>query len=177
MTSELLPNGGPASPAHASTSLPAGHLASPSQASDLDSASETNGGAGLGWQTLYAQYDPATSSWRMLQLSFEMQLPGAGSSVTFTASGSMRNGRLSQRAPWVHHIHVSACSLWPTPRAAMANNLCTYRPQWRKDAPALEQRVAMRGQTGGYLNQTFVVWLMGFPSNWLPLVSTPSETP
>lgn len=73
-------------------------------------------------------------------------------------------------------MHVSACSWWPTPRAAMANNLCTYRPQWRADAPALEQRVAMRGQTGGYLNQTWVEWLMGFPSNWLPPASGHSET-
>jgi hypothetical protein len=48
----------------------------------------------------------------------------------------------------------------------MANNLCTYRPQWRPDAPALEQRVAMRGESGGYLNPVFVEWLMGFPKGW-----------
>lgn len=58
----------------------------------------------------------------------------------------------------------------------MANNLCTYRPQFRKDAPALEQRVGMRGQTGGYLNPPWVEWLMGFPSGWLHLLSAVSAT-
>lgn len=58
----------------------------------------------------------------------------------------------------------------------MANNLCTYRPQWRPDAPLLEQRVAIRGDTGGYLNPAWVAWLMGFPNDWLPRLSTPSET-
>ncbi|SDM63020.1 hypothetical protein SAMN04488074_12479 [Lentzea albidocapillata subsp. violacea] len=89
----------------------------------------------------------------------------------------MRSGQLFPRAPWVLHTHVTACSYWPTPRASMANNHCTYRPQYRADAPALEQRVAMRGQSGGYLNPQWVEWLMGFPSGWLPPVCAPSETP
>jgi hypothetical protein len=59
----------------------------------------------------------------------------------------------------------------------MANNHCTYRPQYRADAPELEQRVAMRGDTGGYLNPTWVEWLMGFPSGWLPPPCEPSATP
>ncbi len=89
----------------------------------------------------------------------------------------MQSGRLYQRAPWVPHTHESACSYWPTPRATMANNLCTYRPQWRPDAPYLEQRVALRGDTGGYLNPQWVAWLMGFPNDWSPPRCTPSATP
>ncbi len=165
-TSEPLPSGGNASPAHGSMSSAEGHPASPSPTSGSASVSETTVGVGRGWQMSYAQWDRGTSSWRTFQGSFEMLMPSAGSSVTFTSSGSMRSGLLSRRASWVHHIHVSACSWWPTPRATMANNLCTYRPQFRTDAPALEQRVAMRGQTGGYLNPDFVEWLMGFPRGW-----------
>jgi hypothetical protein len=58
----------------------------------------------------------------------------------------------------------------------MANMICKYRPAWRRDAPNLEQRVALRGRSGGYLNPTWIGWLMGFPSRWLPLNSGLSET-
>ena len=121
----------------------------------------------------FATYDRDTSSWRTSQLSLTTPTPSERSSVTWPRSGSMRSGRSYPLAPWVPHTCGTGCSWWPTPRAAMANNLCTYRPQWRRDAPALEQRVAMRGQTGGYLNPTWVEWLMGFPSDWLPPISTP----
>lgn len=152
-------------------------LANPSPALAYNEALPTNAGDGPGSETSLMLFDPDTSSSRTSPVCVGTLKLFESSSATFPSSGSMRSGVLYRHAPWVPHTHVSACSYWPTPRASMANNLCTYRPQWREDAPALEQRVAMRGETDGYLNPAWVEWLMGFPSGWLPRISPPWETP
>lgn len=41
----------------------------------------------------------------------------------------------------------------------------------------LEEVVAIRGETGGYLNPRWIEWLMGFPPGWCVPRSTPSATP
>src|SRR5262245_40776070 len=60
-----------------------------------------------------ASYDPATSSWRTLQISFIEGLNVF--SETWPATGTMRSGKLYRRVPLVRHTHESACSYWPTP--------------------------------------------------------------
>jgi hypothetical protein len=41
----------------------------------------------------------------------------------------------------------------------------------------LEEVVAERGETGGYLNPRWIEWLMGYPSGWCVTPYTPSATP
>lgn len=41
----------------------------------------------------------------------------------------------------------------------------------------LEEVVAARGETGGYLNPRWTEWLMGFPVGWCDLSSTQSGMP
>jgi hypothetical protein len=88
-----------------------------------------------------------------------------------TYSGSMRNGRLYQRAPWVHHTHDAGCSSWPTPREAMSRIKCHMTPSRLANSRIgkgnLEEAVAVvEGDRDGYLNPRWVEWLMGFPGGW-----------
>jgi hypothetical protein len=47
----------------------------------------------------------------------------------------------------------------------------------REAGTNLEEAVYLRtGEHGGYLNPPWIEWLMGFPSGWCHLLSTPSET-
>jgi len=76
----------------------------------------------------------------------------------------------SRRAPWVHHIHASACSSWPTPRANRGGRL-RLDPRIRV---ARQRARGVRGSTspnlatavGGTPNPEWVEWLMGFPAGW-----------
>src|SRR5688500_13789170 len=74
--------------------------------------------SGLNMRESLARWDRATSSWRTCQGSL---LTGHSDEFlgTWPTSGTMRNGQLYQRAPWVPHTHGSASSLLPTPTAAM----------------------------------------------------------
>lgn len=47
----------------------------------------------------------------------------------------------------------------------------------RREGWNIEEAVAHRGQTGGYLNPTWTAWLMGFPADWLIPLSKQSATP
>lgn len=139
----------------------------------------TNGGAGRGSLTSFAQYDPATSSWKTSQHSFEILSPSDGSSVTWPSSGSMRTGRCYPRAPWVHHTHARECFYWPTPRAMMAAIPVRIRNRREGYGENLEERVGRREgitESNGYLNPRWIEWLMGFPVTWCTTSSTPSET-
>jgi hypothetical protein len=130
--------------------------------------------SGLLYETPFAYYDPAGCSWRMSQGTLDLGLTPFF--PTLPASGSMRNGRLYQRARWVPHICGSGCSVWPTPRAVMAKVKCHITPG-RESHGNLEEEVAIRGQTGGYLNPRWIEWLMGFPQNWCVTPCTLSATP
>ena len=101
------------------TLLPVGSPASRSRPPAGAVVSPTSGGAGRGWQTSFAWYDPATSWWRTSQVCLPTETLSAGSSPTWPRSGSMRAGACSPHAPWVPHTHGNACSSWPTPTAAM----------------------------------------------------------
>lgn len=140
-------------------------------------ASVTSVGSGPPCGPSWAQYDRDTSWWRTSQLSFETPTPSARSSLTFTSSGSMRNGALSPHAPWLHHTHVSDCWLWPTPRATMCRIKVKIRKRREGYGVNLEEAVGLyESAPNGYLNPRWVEWLMGFPSNWCVAPSTRSGT-
>jgi hypothetical protein len=68
---------------------------------------------GVNTTDLFANYDPASSSWKTSQACL---IEGwAEFSETWPSSGTMRNGRCFHAADWVPHTHESACSLWHTP--------------------------------------------------------------
>jgi hypothetical protein len=90
----------------------------------------------------------------------------------------MRSGQLSARAPWVPHIDVPGCSVWPTPRALMHRVKCHAFRSHETGGPNLEEVVARRaGRDGGYLNPLWIEWLMGFPVGWCEDHYTASATP
>jgi hypothetical protein len=100
-----------------------------------------------------ASFDPATSSWRTRQICFSGEW--AEFAETWPRSGMTRNGTLYQRAPLVPHIHGSACSWWPTPRASDRDNC----------GGSGARRNALRNGTyvGRRMNPQLTEWLMGYP--------------
>lgn len=169
-TSELpLPGGWP-SRAPQSTSSAEGSPASRSASPASSSGPLTSGGAGPGWLTSYAQYDPATSSWRTSQRSLEIETPSDGCSATFTGSGSMLNGQLYQRAPLVPHTHAAVCTSWRTPVAR------DYKGYTKREGESIcNQLRRMYGGTGR-ANPLWLEWLMGFPAGWSSIPSEALET-
>ncbi|WQH26558.1 hypothetical protein U2G91_15755 [Rhodococcoides fascians] len=147
---------------------------------------DQNPAYGEQWPQPYANYDLNTSSLKTSQLSlFEDSIP---SSLTFTTSGSMRNGQCYQRAQWVPHTHVSACSYWHTPttndnkRAGPKEFEMTCR--WLRGEQGipntylrLRSLVAARSGRIGRTNPIWTEWLMGFPKGWTDVDFSPSETP
>lgn len=89
----------------------------------------------------------------------------------------MRSGQLYRRAQWVPHTHGRECYYWPTARAVMSRITCHLIDGEPRGRGNLEEVVAARGETGGYLNPRWIEWLMGFPFGWCEVPSTPSETP
>jgi hypothetical protein len=81
-------------------------------------------GCGPNSLELFASYDPDTSLWRTLQLSF---IPFDAESVsssqhrsevflgTWPRAGMTRSGNVFRRPPLVLRISETGCSLWPTP--------------------------------------------------------------
>lgn len=113
----------------------------------------------------FTSFDRGTSSWRTSQAC----LPGewAEFSGTWPKSGSMRNGRCYQLANLVPHIHESACSFWPTPRASARDNC----------GGSNARKKAIRNGTyiGRNANPNVGEWLMGFPMEYSD--SQPLATP
>lgn len=170
------PNGGPLDQDPLFDWSPAASPASPSRPLGSAEVRETPVGDGPGSVLSFAQYDPGTSSWRTSQTSLMTPTPSGGCSVTWPKTGSMRTGRCYRRAPWVHHIDVAACIWWPTARSTMAKVMVKIRPKRDGYGLNLEEVVAARGETGGYLNPRWIEWLMGFPAGWSSTSFTPSET-
>lgn len=80
----------------------------------------------------------------------------------------MRSGALYQRAPWVPHTDDAGCTYWPTPRAMLGRAKAHIIPgRVRSEGWNLEEAVAHRGDSGGYVNPLWAAWLMGFPEGWL----------
>jgi hypothetical protein len=153
-----------ASPARTSPSL------APERA--LPVSGQDSGESSPGW---LARYDPATSSWRTSQRSFN-----AGSelfSETWPESGTTRNGLLYPRAPWVPHTCDDDCSLWPTPTASMDGRgfgIPLHDRTGRYKRATVSRTRALVLAHGWRIHPRFTEALMGFPSEWTAI--EPSET-
>lgn len=112
----------------------------------------------------FASFDPMSSSWRTSQLSLFGGLTLF--SETWPASGSMRNGRVYRRAPWVRHMCDSDCSLWPTPTASMDGR--GFGIALHEDSDRYKKSTVLRIQElvrshGWRIHPNFTEALMGFP--------------
>ena len=177
-TSEPAPNGGQANPDQEWMWWPEDSPANPSPRPVPASERRMSGGGGRGWPVSFAWYDPVTSSWRTSQLSLLPDEPSEWSLPTWPRSGSMRTGECYPRAPWVHHTHETACSLWPTPTAAMGTHgwglTHTGRTRYRSSTTS---RVHGAIESSRHWRPPILMieTLMGLPAGWLWLVETPSS--
>ena len=99
-------------------------------------------------------------------------------SETWPTAGTMRNGQLYRRAPWVRHTHAKECSLWPTPQKNMGMGGGSAREaervlrgEKRPSGNHIQRRLPdfVRLRDGGPPNPAWVEWLMGFPPGWTDL--------
>jgi hypothetical protein len=137
----------------------------------------------------FANFDPATSSWRTSQLSL---LEDSGEfSGTWPRAGMTRNGIAYRLRPLAPLTGATESGLLPTPEASntKAQAMRTggrpprdfLKPIWRTsnahngsnrnpidpDQRISEGRqVGLVDQVGGSLNPAWVEWLMGFPLGW-----------
>ena len=162
-TYEPLWTGGEASDDVLFTLSPEDSPASRSRTRGSNVAWKTRAGSGPRSLMSSLHYDPATSSWKMSQLWSETESPLGGSSPTFTDSGSMRNGRLSPHAPWVHHIHETDCSLWLTPTAR------DHKGYTMRSGESICNQLRRLYGGSGSPNPEWIEWLMGYPSGWTEL--------
>jgi hypothetical protein len=150
----------------------------------------------------FANYDPATCSWRTSQLSL---LEDSGEfSETWPRAGMTRNGTAFRLVPLAPLTAATGSGLLPTPSATMADrggrgdliqvvrgnpSPSGHFKMWptptTQDAAndggpsqfernSLPLNALVKGETGGQLNPTWVEWLMGFPPGWTDC--GPSET-
>lgn len=175
VTSKQPSSGGWEQPGLPLTWSPAASLASPSPRLGCATVLATRVGDGRGCATSFARYDRASLSWRTSQLSFMTPTPSDGCSVTWPPSGSMRTGQCYQRAPWVHHTHVSGCSWWPTPTAAMGKRGWGLgRSERGRYRVSTRERVHGEMRSLGHWRPPVLMIerLMGLPDGWL----RPAET-
>lgn len=81
------------------------------------SASPTRDGSGPNSSVLFAYYDPASSLWKMYQVSLFGGAEWTTYSEGWPPSGTVANGKAYRRPPLVPRTFVTGSSLWPTVRA------------------------------------------------------------
>ena len=131
---------------------------------------------------LQANFDHESSSWKMLQTSFEWAEPM--SLEVLPKSGMTVNGQLFRLDNLEHHTKESAGFVLPTPNAGDSkNNPLTPSRHTGKHQKCLNTvlgRMYLDGQiktTGITMEEAigqklrihphFVEWMMGFPIGWL----------
>ena len=122
---------------------------------------------GLSSPDLFASYDPHTRWWRTSQRS--LMGDWEQFSETFLSAGSMRNGQLYRRVPWVPHTCDSACSLWPTPTASMDGRgfgIPLHNRSGRYKQSTVSRIRALVGEHGWRIHPNFTEALMGLPMGW-----------
>jgi hypothetical protein len=92
------------------------------------------------------------------------------SSTTYPTSGSLSNGQLFQRAPWVPHTDDDACSSWRTPVAR------DFRGYTNREGESICNQLRRMYGGVGRANPRWLEWLMGFPVGWCETTSTRLET-
>lgn len=125
--------------------------------------------------TCYAEYSPASSSWRTSQGSFlgVMDISGAFSE-TWPSSGSMLDGRCYPLRTSEPHIFVKGSGLLPTPTWGDAKSSGSRNTATSKANPGTSLTDLVMGDGGegrspsikGRLNPTWVEWIMGWPIGW-----------
>ena len=178
---------------------PARTSASPARAQGWQ-ASEAAYGAST--PDSFANYDPATSSWRTSQRCL---VEGwATYSETWPRSGTTRNGTAFQLPPLALRTNATGYGLWPTPTTDSASNRSSRYAQggmplaaavklWPTPTAMGDKCVGRMDEWGGSrsreklrsmvpeselrgaLNPTWVEWLMGYPLGWTDC--EPSATP
>ncbi len=154
-------------------------------------------GSGLSSRDSFASYDPATSSWRMSQLSLledsvewsatwpragwivngtAFQLPpsapliegtGSGSLPTPTTQDAHNDGGPSQMRR--NDLPLNAVvKMWPTPTAKRSGP--DYARMSREGSGGDDLETAVARQTPGQLNPEFVEWMLGFPIGWTDIL-------
>lgn len=122
-----------------------------------------------------ARYDHASSSWKTSQLSLITE--SEPFSETWPASGTMLNGLLFRRAPWVLHTCDSECSLWPTPTASMDGRgfgIPLHTNTGRYKLSTVLRVHALVKEHGWRIHPNFTEALMDFPMGWTEIA--PLET-
>lgn len=142
----------------------------------------TAGGRGLRPNEPYAQYDPATSSWRMLTGWSDDPRLSDGSWVAFTASGSMQSGRLFLRPTMERRITVDGYSFWPTPTATRSGvhwaraKVGDHRQNLREFLAWQWVRSGRKPVSGLRPNPEWIEWLMGFPVRWTATANSVTQS-
>lgn len=123
-------------------------------------------GFGLNTPELLASFDRSSLSWRTSQLL--LMTDSTECLDRLPSSGTMLNGRLYQRAPWVPHIHESACSSVPTPTASDFRGGRTKETSEKVGrGPKNNYRDFCRQILGlRYPSPELTEWHMGFPIGW-----------
>ena len=162
------------------TSSVEGSLVRTSPSQERGKASkESAQGCGLSMPESFASYDHNTLSWKTCQHSLFGGLTEL--SESWPASGMIRNGRAYRLQLLVPHTEDGGRLYWPTP-TANKSILCSLQAgikEAKRLHPAgkwtLWTRIAEeawgRGVRSGFLNPTWVEWLMGFPIGWTELES------
>ena len=124
-------------------------------------------GCGQSMPAWWASYDRATCSWRTSQGSL---LEGWDEFLaTWPLEGSMRNGRVYQRAPLVQHTCDDGCSLWPTPTASMDGRgfgIPLHERSGRYRLSTVRRVQELVKSHGWRIHPSFTEALMGFPLGW-----------
>ena len=136
----------------------------------------------------YARWDPASCSWRTCRGFWDMPIL-AQSSGGWPRAGTLRNGMLYRRRPWVLPTYAKGCGYLPTPTAPDAKGRSgkghVHRHGAKKLADVLPTPNSSNGLRGGKqdghypwkwgvpgdpgysaLNPDFVEWMMGWPIGW-----------
>ena len=96
--------------------------------------------------------------------------------------GTMQNGEFAERAKKVRRITAQGCIWLLTPTASEYKRDKLSYPMLQKrhhrSAGGLTEHLyRLFGPVSGRLNPRFLLWMMGFPENWLENKSKPPETP
>ena len=178
-----------------------GSLVSPSPQLEGTSTSKTSDGSGQTLSGFYATWSPEQSFWRTSQGSLFEDWDQC--LERFPNSGSMRSGRLYERAtrPLERPMSGRECSsspssqgsagpLWPTPSARDHRSTCASEDTHERNARPLSEVVGLHcqemrldGDDGSrpvVLNPEFVETLLGLPIGWsaaacLETESSPSK--
>ncbi len=129
-----------------STLLPGDTPASPSRPQAKGKAKKTKDIYGHSSSTPFAQYDPATHSWKTCEAT--SLLDSETFSPTLPPAGILRTGKLFQRRRSARHTAATVSSSWPTPRssAAMGEEISQIQTRLADGAPykaKLEEAVAL----------------------------------